>query len=599
MITEAERAKIEAEIRKKWMPLGRMLKNMDRPEPDKEAETMIKSNVKDEIERVEKSRLIVNDPRFTIVEQIGEGSEGRVYSAWDSKTEQEVAIKIVDPNERGKRRMEERGLTAKGLLQREGRFKAANNVVPSFYMEDEDEKPFLVMPYLHGGTLGSWIGASGNYPNGLSREMVLECLENIAEGLASFHTTYEKCHSDIKPENIFRDNGKFILGDLGSATYGSVDETSGSRVNRGFRFTRAPERFFDNKDDLEDDGSRPTLTDYSADIYSFASLATKLFTGSYLLEHEFANGDPKSVLERLGEDKVNTLIKEQLDDPRIPKKVQRLLRRCARFNPNERPQKGTVLQKELEKTLESMDFWNGLQKSLKWSIPLVLGAAAAGWLGHQIATAPKAPEKPYNEHVKIPGILSLVDSKTGEKYTLEMEDANLPHLTFMHDYERPARNLKASGLVGFLAARHMEAGGGGSNTTGYQFNVLRAYGSEAEKGKRDGSMDEEARLGEPWYAVQKSIEFALSQFPKGEKVDPEDLCVVARHGKQVLSDAKRLSGSNDYHTYKFAKRENGKDVIDEDDREFIDKWLGQINARCPLVYGTASPIGEWKPKETE
>ena len=90
--------------------------------------------------------------RYHILEQLGEGGMAIVYKAYDTRLETDVAVKVIRTDslpqnavERALKRFERE---AKALAK----LNHANIVKVIDYGEYEDS-PYLVMPYISGGTL--------------------------------------------------------------------------------------------------------------------------------------------------------------------------------------------------------------------------------------------------------------------------------------------------------------------------------------------------------------------------------------------------------------------------------------------------------------
>src|SRR3990172_6320993 len=92
--------------------------------------------------------------RYHILEQLGEGGMATVYKAYDTRLERDVAVKVI----RTERLTLETMPRALKRFEREakslGKLTHPNIVPVSDYGEYEG-KPYLVMPYLPGGTLKS------------------------------------------------------------------------------------------------------------------------------------------------------------------------------------------------------------------------------------------------------------------------------------------------------------------------------------------------------------------------------------------------------------------------------------------------------------
>src|SRR5512138_770528 len=100
--------------------------------------------------------------RYHILEQLGEGGMATVYKAYDTRLETEVAIKFIrtekltlETMSRSLKRFERE---AKALAQL-----THPNIVPVMDYGEYDAKPYLVMPYLRGGTLKQRLGKPLTY----------------------------------------------------------------------------------------------------------------------------------------------------------------------------------------------------------------------------------------------------------------------------------------------------------------------------------------------------------------------------------------------------------------------------------------------------
>jgi serine/threonine protein kinase len=135
--------------------------------------------------------------RYTIERKLGQGGMGVVYLACDKLTARRVALKLINPLLVNSASARERFLR-EGLISRDIRHK---NVVAVYDVSEAEGQFYLVMEYLSGETLRSWlhriIQAGGDvlYP---VAEMIIQ---NILEGLDAAHTA-GVVHRDVKPENI-------------------------------------------------------------------------------------------------------------------------------------------------------------------------------------------------------------------------------------------------------------------------------------------------------------------------------------------------------------------------------------------------------------
>src|SRR5512147_2745262 len=90
--------------------------------------------------------------RYHILEQLGEGGMAIVYKAYDTRLERDVAVKVIRTE---RLTLETMDKTLK-RFEREAKALAKlthPNIVPITDYGEHEGKPYLVMPYLPGGTL--------------------------------------------------------------------------------------------------------------------------------------------------------------------------------------------------------------------------------------------------------------------------------------------------------------------------------------------------------------------------------------------------------------------------------------------------------------
>jgi serine/threonine-protein kinase len=156
--------------------------------------------------------------RFRVVERIGRGAMGVVYSARNIESGRPVAIKLMMADLEGDRetrlRFEREARVAGEMLHR--------NVISVYEMGEEDGRLYMVMELLDGETLGDHLKRVGKLP----LERALDLMMQMCEGLAVAHA-HAIVHRDIKPGNLFvlRDGGLKIL-DFGVARLANSSMTA-------------------------------------------------------------------------------------------------------------------------------------------------------------------------------------------------------------------------------------------------------------------------------------------------------------------------------------------------------------------------------------
>jgi serine/threonine protein kinase len=128
---------------------------------------------------------------YTIEAQLGFGGMGEVYLARDAKLERKVAIKVlpveIEPDERSERLIRE----AKAAARLDH-----PNICAIYEVAESGDHSFIVMQYIEGETLASWIQGQ---PLGLHES--IRIIAQVADALSEAHSQ-GIIHRDIKPLNI-------------------------------------------------------------------------------------------------------------------------------------------------------------------------------------------------------------------------------------------------------------------------------------------------------------------------------------------------------------------------------------------------------------
>ena len=181
--------------------------------------------------------------RYTIRRGIGMGGFGEVYFAV-SQAGKEVALKRIQRN----LAVELRGVSHCLNL------KHPNLVSLHDICRDQDDQAWVVMEYVAGKNLREVLDdadpsgrictatASGEaaLPSGLSIDEVRRWFCGMAAGTAHLHAA-GLAHRDLKPGNLFDDNGIIKVGDYGLSKFISLSHRSGHTESIGTLHYMAPE----------------------------------------------------------------------------------------------------------------------------------------------------------------------------------------------------------------------------------------------------------------------------------------------------------------------------------------------------------------------
>ncbi|MDC0717761.1 serine/threonine-protein kinase [Nannocystis bainbridge] len=147
--------------------------------------------------------------RFTVLDRLGEGGMGVVYTAYDDKLERKVAVKVL----RGETtRVDE---TGRHRLMREAQAMARlshPNIVTVHEVGDFEDQVFVAMEFVRGMSLDAWMRRRDR-----SWREVLAVFVRAGRGLQAAHAA-GIIHRDFKPHNVLvGDDGAVKVLDFGLA----------------------------------------------------------------------------------------------------------------------------------------------------------------------------------------------------------------------------------------------------------------------------------------------------------------------------------------------------------------------------------------------
>ena len=167
--------------------------------------------------------------------KLGNGSFGKVYKAKEINTEKIVAVKQISINN---------SQLNYGLILKEINVLSNishPNIVKYYKYYEENDRIYIIMEYLEGGTLKEYIEEKKNK---ITEDICRIIIKQILDALNHLHYICDICHRDIKPENImfrYKDNIKSIkLIDFGLSS--NSFENKNYLENCGTLIYMAPEQ---------------------------------------------------------------------------------------------------------------------------------------------------------------------------------------------------------------------------------------------------------------------------------------------------------------------------------------------------------------------
>lgn len=221
---------------------------------------------------------------YEVVGIVGAGATAVVLKAFDGPLNRYVAIKLLRPTLAA-------SPIARQRFAREARSAASivhENVIEIHGVNEVDELPYLVMPYVRGESLAKRIEKS--WP--MSTEAMLHIACQVADGLAAAHDK-GLIHRDIKPSNILLGDGieRLKLTDFGLAR--AVDDVGLTRSGTlaGTPEYMSPEQALGNR------------VDHRSDLFSLGSVLYAMCTG----RPPFTSDSCYGVLRRIVEEQPRSI----------------------------------------------------------------------------------------------------------------------------------------------------------------------------------------------------------------------------------------------------------------------------------------------------
>lgn len=186
--------------------------------------------------------------RYLIGVCLGEGAFGVTYLAWDEKAKERAAIKAYKKETPGREaELFEAAGEIPGLVQKKEVFR-------------EDERVYLVLEYLEGGSLKEYLKKHRTIPAGEAKDLLFPAMKAAAD----LHSK-GIVHCDISPDNLlFAADGRLSLIDLGAAA-----RKGGVRTEKELKPGYAPMELYQEKEKIGP----------WTDIYAFCAVWYEMVTG--------------------------------------------------------------------------------------------------------------------------------------------------------------------------------------------------------------------------------------------------------------------------------------------------------------------------------
>jgi predicted Ser/Thr protein kinase len=207
-----------------------------------------------------KQDLSLLPDRYRDPGRVGVGGMGEVYRAEDTVLGRVVAVKLLAERYSADEAVRQR-FTREALAA--ARLSGEPNTVTIFDVGEHEQRPFIVMEYLHGGSLEDRLRDHGAQ----QPAQVLEWLEQAGAALDAAHRN-GIVHRDVKPGNLLlAADGTVRVADFGVASAAGLDSLTITGTVLGTAGYLAPEQ-------ARGEPAKP-----ASDLYALAVVAFELLTG--------------------------------------------------------------------------------------------------------------------------------------------------------------------------------------------------------------------------------------------------------------------------------------------------------------------------------
>lgn len=247
--------------------------------------------------------------RYIISQLVGSGGMANVYLARDLILDRDVAVKVLrfdfQDNQDAIRRFQREAMAASQLLH--------HNVVEVYDVDEEDGQQYIVMEYVKGTDLKTFIREKSP----VSLELAVNIMSQILSAIDLAHR-HNIIHRDIKPQNILiTENNEVKITDFGIAVV--LSDTSLTQTNTllGSVHYLSPEQ------------ARGGSATVKSDIYALGVVLYELITGEVPYDGESA---VSVALKHFQEEFPR--VREQLDY--VPQSLENVVMRATAKSQNHR-----------------------------------------------------------------------------------------------------------------------------------------------------------------------------------------------------------------------------------------------------------------------
>lgn len=284
---------------------------------------------------------VILSERYRVGECLGEGGMGTVWRAEHILMKKTVAIKVLHQDIVGHGEAVER-------FRREAQAAAhidhPNVCVATDFGEMPERGFFLVMEYLQGFTLDVALARAGRF----SPKRAIHIIDQVLSALEQAHQL-GVIHRDLKPENIMlveRDGDPdFVkIMDFGIARVPMAEEQDDARLTRVGRIYGTPMYM------SPEQASGETGIEARSDLYTVGAILFEMLSGT----RPFVETSSAKLMAMHMTEPAPSL-RLRVPEARLPRRLNRLVRRMMAKDPDERPASAKEVRSELARINQSGD----------------------------------------------------------------------------------------------------------------------------------------------------------------------------------------------------------------------------------------------------
>jgi tRNA A-37 threonylcarbamoyl transferase component Bud32 len=310
--------------------------------------------------------------RYLVLEELGRGGMGCVYRVLDTKVDEEVALKFINPEIASDAKIIERFRTELKVTRRI----THRHVCRMYDLGTDGKSLFITMEYIPGEDLEAMVRRLGKLP--LDKAFVIA--QQIAEGLAEVHRL-GVIHRDLKPKNIMIDrDGEAKIMDFGLA-----------RTPHGVKLTEVG-HVVGTPSFMSPEQINGETVDQRSDVFALGVIMFYMLTGKLPFEAE-------TTLTLALQQKTHRPPNPHALNPHVPDNLGRIVLQCLEIDPEKRYPSAQSLLTDLDKTAVGFDTYEvhvpgrSGNKALIGAT-IVLALALSGLALKSLLDKPRAAETP-------------------------------------------------------------------------------------------------------------------------------------------------------------------------------------------------------------